>query len=251
MADIHGMYRALRQVLDRAGFDPERDELVSLGDLADRGPDSREVLDFLAGLPRFRFVLGNHDEWLLRWLLGTMGLRDYMHWLGNGGEATLDSLVGRRYFTQRPERSLVEPWCAFMHRAEPYIDLENKLLVHGGFDPFTPTALDDTDGDVLRWDRSFANTILSDPDAFDPDSRPHSSYDRVFVGHTVVSTAEGPAPVRLREVWMLDQGAVYGYPLTLMDLDTEEYWQSDPGRDLYPDLTFADRHIRQPLALPL
>jgi serine/threonine protein phosphatase 1 len=35
IGDIHGGYRALIQVLDRAGFDYDNDTLISLGDVAD------------------------------------------------------------------------------------------------------------------------------------------------------------------------------------------------------------------------
>ena len=28
-------------------------------------------------------------------------------------------------------------------------------------------------------------------------------------------------------VWNLDTGAGYGYKLTIMDIDTKQYWQSD------------------------
>jgi hypothetical protein len=44
--------------------------LVSVGDIVDRGPRVREVVEFLRGLPRFHMVLGNHEDKLARYLAG-------------------------------------------------------------------------------------------------------------------------------------------------------------------------------------
>ena len=64
VGDIHGMFPALRELLARAGFDEECDRLFSVGDLIDRGPRSREALEWLAQ-PWFHAVRGNHEQLLL------------------------------------------------------------------------------------------------------------------------------------------------------------------------------------------
>ena len=66
VGDLQGCYDALRRVLDMAGFDPDHDQLWSVGDVVNRGPDSLAVLRYLKSLgPRFQMVLGNHDLHLL------------------------------------------------------------------------------------------------------------------------------------------------------------------------------------------
>ncbi|MGE0707766.1 MAG: metallophosphoesterase family protein [Planctomycetota bacterium] len=89
VGDIHGELVALEEVL--AQVEPllvPGDTLVFLGDYVDRGPDSRGVLERIAGLRahppcRVEALLGNHEEWLLRtlrggtshsWLLGMDGI---------------------------------------------------------------------------------------------------------------------------------------------------------------------------------
>ena len=47
IGDIHGAYRALVQVLDRAGFDPKKDLLVSLGDVCDGWSETKQCIDYL------------------------------------------------------------------------------------------------------------------------------------------------------------------------------------------------------------
>lgn len=64
VGDVHGMFPALRELLALARFDEERDRLFSVGDLIDRGPDSRGALEWLAK-PWFHAVRGNHEQLLL------------------------------------------------------------------------------------------------------------------------------------------------------------------------------------------
>lgn len=86
VGDVHGMFGALRALLARAGFDEERDRLFSVGDLIDRGPGSREALDWLRR-PWLHAVRGNHEQFLLD--SGDPRVLDV--WVyGNGGEWWLE-----------------------------------------------------------------------------------------------------------------------------------------------------------------
>ena len=64
VGDIHGMFPALRELLALARLDETCDRLFSVGDLIDRGPRSREALEWLAK-PWFHAVRGNHEQFLL------------------------------------------------------------------------------------------------------------------------------------------------------------------------------------------
>ncbi|WP_455384611.1 metallophosphoesterase [Acidihalobacter prosperus] len=64
VGDLHGAFNVLERALDDLGFDPERDRLISVGDLIDRGPQSPRVLEFLRR-PWFHAVRGNHETMLL------------------------------------------------------------------------------------------------------------------------------------------------------------------------------------------
>lgn len=61
VGDIHGYFTVLQSALDQIGFDPTVDRLFAVGDLVDRGPESRLVIDWLEKL-WFHSIFGNHEE---------------------------------------------------------------------------------------------------------------------------------------------------------------------------------------------
>lgn len=97
VSDIHGEYGALRECLQRAGFDEQNEShiLVSLGDEFDRGDESLSIYEYLKKLnekDKAIIVKGNHNQMFIDYLDGTClspfnyynnGLRDtfaeFMH----------------------------------------------------------------------------------------------------------------------------------------------------------------------------
>ncbi|MET0377642.1 MAG: symmetrical bis(5'-nucleosyl)-tetraphosphatase, partial [Spongiibacteraceae bacterium] len=76
VGDIQGCFDPLRRLLDRVGFDPATDQLWSVGDLVNRGPQSLECLRFFRDLgTSARVVLGNHDLHLLAVAAGIRKLK--------------------------------------------------------------------------------------------------------------------------------------------------------------------------------
>jgi bis(5'-nucleosyl)-tetraphosphatase (symmetrical) len=62
IGDVQGCDAALGQLLEKMDFSPSRDQLVLLGDLVNRGPQSLAVLRRLAALgDAAQCLLGNHD----------------------------------------------------------------------------------------------------------------------------------------------------------------------------------------------
>ncbi|MBN1652641.1 MAG: metallophosphoesterase [Deltaproteobacteria bacterium] len=65
IGDVHGCISELHALLHACEFRPG-DDVVFVGDLVGRGPDSKGVLDFVKKIGG-RSVLGNHDHALLSW----------------------------------------------------------------------------------------------------------------------------------------------------------------------------------------
>ncbi len=113
IGDVHGRLDLLERMIatidrDRHESGRARDYLILLGDLIDRGPDSRGVIEFLMRLPsdgiRPVFLMGNHEEMMLR-VLGDEP--EAVHqWLTYGGyefAQSYDVEVGRLAALAAPE----------------------------------------------------------------------------------------------------------------------------------------------------
>ena len=92
ISDVHGMYYKMLNALDDAKFDYTKDTLVCLGDMFDRGPHSKEILEFIMNLPHKILVWGNHDRRL--WELVVKGYFPNVADWHNGVQLTLDSFCG-------------------------------------------------------------------------------------------------------------------------------------------------------------
>ena len=86
VGDLHGCLDLLESELEELDFDDQHDRVLSVGDLADRGPDSLGCLRLLRK-PWFFPVIGNHEGMLLsHFFLRDSDYhrpRDFLH---NGGE---------------------------------------------------------------------------------------------------------------------------------------------------------------------
>jgi serine/threonine protein phosphatase 1 len=67
VADLFGQRTPLLRLLDHVRFDPVLDQLFSVGNLVDRGPDSLKCLQLLTK-PWFFACLGDREAQLLAWL---------------------------------------------------------------------------------------------------------------------------------------------------------------------------------------
>lgn len=125
IGDVHGQYDPLCRLERRLPEDAVR---IFVGDLFDRGPNSREVYEHLQDRPHQR-VMGNHDQQLLDVLSGIEPDMDPDDWLElYGGQATMDSFGGR-----------FEPlFVAFLATTPLFLETEGLLVVHAGIAPGIP-----------------------------------------------------------------------------------------------------------------
>lgn len=230
IGDIHGAHKALDQVMTRAGV-KEEDKLIFLGDYVDGWSGAPEVIDRLIELNSSHecvFIRGNHDQLFLNWL--QTGIENEL-WLIHGGQATVDA-----YSDVSDTR--VDLHREFLQQLDNYhLDTENRLFVHAGFTNLHGVTREYFT-DMLFWDRSLWEMALAmDPelsveDPYYPQRLQH--YREIYIGHTPTTRIGHTTPVNVATIWNMDTGAAYKSPLTIMDVDTKQYWQSDNAHELYP-----------------
>jgi len=69
IGDIHGCFDEFMALLNQCGWMPSN-YLISVGDLVDRGPKSREVVEWFLNRPNTYIVEGNHDNKARRYWAG-------------------------------------------------------------------------------------------------------------------------------------------------------------------------------------
>ncbi len=231
IGDIHGGLRALLQVFERAQVTP-KDRLVFLGDYVDGWSESPAVLDFLIQLQATHpcvFMRGNHDELLCDWLHES---KDNLMWYRHGGESTVNAYAKVDALTKKKH-------VAFLQSLENYyLDGQNRLFVHAGFTNMNGVAFEHFPK-LFYWERTLWEMALALDKNLKPDSvlypRRLKLYKEIYIGHTPVTQIGENTPIQMASVWNVDTGAAFKGPLTVMDVDTKRYWQSDPLPDLYPD----------------
>ncbi len=217
VGDIHGAYKSLVQCLKRSGFDYKKDRLIVLGDICDRYPQIKQSVDELLKIKHCSLIIGNHDLWALDWAL--RGDKPQI-WITQGGDKTIASYNGG----PMPEEHI-----HFFENGQLWIERGNQVFVHGGFNPDIPLA--SHSAQTLVWDRSLLDTAWNI--AQSGRKCKLGRYKDIFLGHTPTSFYNTLEPVHVCNVWDLDTGAGWSGKLTIMDVDTKEYWQSDLTLDLY------------------
>lgn len=223
IGDIHGGFKSLIQCLERSKFDYDNDLLISLGDLVDGWPESKQVIDFMLSIPNLIQIIGNHDKWFL----------DFCHtgykepfWVTQGGQATIDS-----YIDESGRLTIPESHVKFLEKANLlYLDDKNRLFVHGGVDP-NQVKLEKQNPDTCMWDRRLIIHAMQNKGRH----KTYGPWKEIYIGHTTIFFRGYEIPTKFCNVWALDTGGGWEGKLSIMDIETKEFWQSDQVSSLYPD----------------
>lgn len=252
MGDIHGMYKALKQCLERSNFNKEVDTLIHLGDVADRGPELFECVEELLSIKNLVAIKGNHDAWFKEWI------KTGNHpGFSQGGKASIASYtkhcdVNQNYTNMCPLSLPQAHVDFFTNQLYWYKDKDANIYVHGGFNRHQlleehPSSM------VFWWDRDLWHTAMS-YEAMNKGLVYHESggnvttfkikepCKEVFIGHTPTLLWSKDVPMKAANINNLDTGAGMGGKLTIMDIDSKQFWQSDYVNELYPPYaTFETR----------
>jgi len=206
IGDIHGCLDALKRVLDKIAWRPDKDRLIFVGDYIDRGQDPKGVIDFLLALKKISdkidCLLGNHEAVFLDYLLGGNGDMFLM----NGGVSTLAS-YNLDQFHRGHTLSIPSEHLRFYQTLKPILTLDDYYVVHAGFRPGVP--VDQQTLMEMLWIRK---TFI------------YSHYDfgkKVIFGHTPLEK-----PLVMDNKIGIDTGAVFGNKLTCLELPEMRFHSS-------------------------
>ncbi|MDO8805531.1 MAG: metallophosphoesterase [Elusimicrobiota bacterium] len=192
IGDAHGCLHEVRQLIKQASFERSGD-VIFLGDLVDRGPDTPGLLEYFDfHRPRFRAVMGNHE------------LKHINHF-EKGAPLALSQKLVKRLMTKDEYTYAVWLMRSFCR----YIDLGPALLVHGFFAPGVP---------LERQEDKTLLGVLSKERELEKKYQPRPWFEfydgpkPLIVGHKVYN---GDAPlIWNQKVFGLDTGCVFGGRLT-------------------------------------
>jgi len=164
ISDIHGHFDEMITCLDEAGYD-EKDnthKLIVVGDMIDRGSQSKEVLEYAYRLykdNKAHVIMGNHDKFLLDFFN-----KDYkkviFNFERNGHMETFKSLLNKEVKEEEFDQINQELFSKYNHLYEflnelpCFLEIEDYIFVHGGID----VSLDDWRKDSVRnftWNYQF------------------------------------------------------------------------------------------------
>ena len=212
IGDIHSHYDEMMELFEMVNFNFNNDALISLGDLVDRGPNPIGVIETLMRIDSFVHILGNHDEWCYQYLLNNS--QPY-EWISQGGQTTLNAYINNPEYKERH--------ISFFEKAKLYyVDRKNRLFVHGGFNHRIPFNLQVDNKELLIWDRSLVLTAIE----YEQYDQTFTEFNEIFVGHTPTQFIKEDIPKKFSNLWMLDTGVYISGKLTIMNIDTKEFWQS-------------------------
>lgn len=212
IGDIHGCLDEWKGLLEKVAFEQNKDRLILVGDLINKGPYPYETLLFARKL-NCEVVMGNHERAYLLWLQGKKKAYQGFQSLKNKMLPNLDQ------------------WIDWFEHLPFYIDDPAFIVVHAGINPNIP--LDKTDPHLLttirNWNGvSHTTSTESDPAWFDTYKK-----DKLIVfGHW----AKLGLLVK-KNVIGLDSGCVYGNKLSAVILPERKIVHY-PAKKVYQRIDF-------------
>lgn len=224
IGDVHGRNDLLQQLLQKIVMDDgergaAKSEIIFLGDLVDRGPDSAGVLETAMQLKatagNVRFLMGNHEEVYLAAATGDEKSVRFFNRIG-GRETILSYDISMKEYIELDMVQLAkriptlfpQEHVDFVSGFEDQIVVGDYAFVHAGIRPGLP--LSEQRKKDLRWIREeFLAT--------------EAAHEKVIVyGHTI-SDEVVEAGNRIG----IDTGAYYSNKLTALALQGSDRWYLD------------------------
>jgi len=135
IGDIHGCFFTLKALMEQKVKPAPEDQIFFVGDLIDRGPRTKDVLDYIIFLSSQEYQIfplrGNHEDMCLKALKNESHLQT---WYANGAKETLRSFGVPEYliYDAKALKFIPDNYIQFMIQLPYYYDLGDFLVVHAG-----------------------------------------------------------------------------------------------------------------------
>lgn len=219
IGDVHGEAEKLARLHEAVAADIAREGgaalIVHLGDLIDRGEDSRGVVARVMALEsappagaEARCVLGNHELMMLEARSRGQSEDYYYHWLSQGGGDTMRSYIAANGEKPDWRDSIDGAHWQWLSSLPNILREDSTVFVHAGIDP---RSFPDCKAEVRLWTRS--------RHFFESENWPaRKELEDIIVLHGHTPTEDFRPEVERRRI-NVDTGAVFGGPLTCVVLE--------------------------------
>lgn len=220
LGDLHSNYRGLIQLFEKVNFNYNEDKLYFIGDIFDGGADqANECLNELLKIKHFYPCMGNHDLWVKNWIHTHKANKT---WLKSGGVRTIESLYNNVNYLDQLNQ--------YFNKTKYWYNYNNYFICHAGFDTRkSVTSQKEINFAINRSLYQKAITSVNKKLKFNYNNV-EFKFNTVVIGHTPTLWHK---PDFLPNVINIDTGSANGGKLTLLDLNSLEYFQSEYTKKLY------------------
>jgi serine/threonine protein phosphatase 1 len=227
IGDIHGCSTAFDTLLSVVKPKPD-DQIITLGDYVDRGPNSKGIINRLISIHQTGQLValrGNHE---LMMLAARLSKQEESAWRYRGGKETLISYskshrAGKLQDVPDEHWDFIENICVDWHETDKH------FFVHANAHPHLP--LSEQPDQMLFWEK-FGNPI------------PHCSGKTMICGHT---SQKSGLPVNRGHAICIDTRVYSKGWLTCLDVTCGKLWQANQAGNVRTAWIgqFATYRVRQ------
>jgi serine/threonine protein phosphatase 1 len=213
--------KQFEELLELTKYNPDKDELILLGDYVDRGFRSKDVVSKIIHMKQEYGIValkGNHDQMMV----DAFRNQEDGLWLNNGGFATITSYYGSDIFEggfeweeyMNSKRFIIKhhgDHIDFLENLPLYHENEEFIFVHAGINPL-----------YLNWKNQPESEFYWVREIFY--NNPTNEIRTVIFGHTPTVNLHGKPDIWFGEDKIgIDGACAYGKQLNCLEISDEGY----------------------------